>query len=316
MPRRAARYRNISACRSMVLLWGLQEDGPLANVAAALSRIGAEIVVIDQRRMLEYSFELEVNGKITGIITGPDVRLQTDDVTAIYLRQYNFEQLDVFQNVPRQSETWRQAVQFEESMLLWSDVAQGVVVNRPAQMAALNSKPAQLGTILQCGFLAPETVITSDPECVLAFRAKHKRVIYKSISSCRSIVAQLPEGEIEGLEDVGNCPTQFQQFIAGTDYRVHVVDHQIYATRIVSDADDYRYGRGTKIEPSELPPEVVEKCLKLHERMGLAFSGIDLRCSPEGEWYCFEVNPSPGFSYFDTESCEISMQLARLLSGK
>jgi hypothetical protein len=31
----------------------------------------------------------------------------------------------------------------------------------------------------------------------------------------------------------------------------------------------------------------------------LAFSGIDLRRSDDGTWFCFEVNPSPGFPYFE-----------------
>jgi len=50
--------------------------------------------------------------------------------------------------------------------------------------------------------------------------------------------------------------------------------------------------------------------------MGLAFAGIDLRLTPDGDWYCFEVNPSPGFSYFQFESGQpIDEAVARLLAG-
>ena len=31
----------------------------------------------------------------------------------------------------------------------------------------------------------------------------------------------------------------------------------------------------------------------------LLFAGIDLKQTPSGEFYCFEVNPSPGFLYYE-----------------
>jgi hypothetical protein len=33
--------------------------------------------------------------------------------------------------------------------------------------------------------------------------------------------------------------------------------------------------------------------------MGLLFGGIDFRCTPDDEWVCLEVNPSPGFTFFE-----------------
>jgi len=41
------------------------------------------------------------------------------------------------------------------------------------------------------------------------------------------------------------CPTQFQLFIPGVDYRVHVVRERVIATGIESDVDDYRYAGGS-----------------------------------------------------------------------
>jgi glutathione synthase/RimK-type ligase-like ATP-grasp enzyme len=43
-------------------------------------------------------------------------------------------------------------------------------------------------------------------------------------------------------------------------------------------------------------------------------TGVDLRETPEGEYYCFEVNPSPGFIYYEKNSRQpISAALADLL---
>jgi D-alanine-D-alanine ligase-like ATP-grasp enzyme len=44
------------------------------------------------------------------------------------------------------------------------------------------------------------------------------------------------------------------------------------------------------------------------------FSGIDLKITPEGEVFCFEVNPSPGFNFYEVGTGQpISVALADLL---
>ena len=43
-------------------------------------------------------------------------------------------------------------------------------------------------------------------------------------------------------------------------------------------------------------------------------AGIDLRRTPAGEWFCFEVNPSPAFSWFDAPDCRIAKRVAALLA--
>jgi glutathione synthase/RimK-type ligase-like ATP-grasp enzyme len=48
--------------------------------------------------------------------------------------------------------------------------------------------------------------------------------------------------------------------------------------------------------------------------MDLLFTGIDLKLTPDGEYYCFEVNPSPGFVYYERYTGQpISAALADLL---
>lgn len=39
--------------------------------------------------------------------------------------------------------------------------------------------------------------------------------------------------------------------------------------------------------------------LTLAELTELPLAGIDLRRTADNEWYCFEINPSPGFSYYE-----------------
>jgi hypothetical protein len=50
--------------------------------------------------------------------------------------------------------------------------------------------------------------------------------------------------------------------------------------------------------------------------MGLALAGVDLRLRPDGRWFCFEVNPSPAFSYYENAAGQpIAAAVATLLMG-
>src|SRR5262249_17995160 len=91
------------------------------------------------------------------------------------------------------------------------------------------------------GFDVPETLVTNDPGLVRDFVADHGRVIYKSISGARSIVAEVDDDALARLDDVRWCPVQFQAYVEGVDVRVHVVGRRVFSTRVASDAADYRY---------------------------------------------------------------------------
>lgn len=298
----------------MIVLWGLVEDGPLAAVWGCLEQLRIPTAFIDQRRVPEHAFELQTGERLTGKILGPDCSLDLDDIQSIYVRPYNFADLDIFSGADPTSEEWKHAARFEESMLTWCELTDALVVNRPGNMGSNNSKPFQLEIIRDAGFRVPETLITTDPASVAEFWKKHGRVIYKSISSWRSIVSQFTQEELSNVEDVACCPTQFQRFVEGTDYRVHVLNDMVFAHRINCADDDYRYSDQTNIEPSKLDGDLEERCVNLTRQLGLVFAGIDLRRSVDGEWYCFEVNPSPGFTYFDQGAGNISLALAKHLA--
>ena len=44
------------------------------------------------------------------------------------------------------------------------------------------------------------------------------------------------------------------------------------------------------------------RCVGLASALGLGFAGIDLKITPDDEVYCFEVNPSPAFSYYESNT--------------
>ena len=99
---------------------------------------------------------------------------------------------------------------------------------------------------------------------------------------------------------------------------MHTVGEELFATLVRSTAVDYRYARreGADVEmtTASLPPAVAESCLRLARSTGLLFSGIDFKRTPDGEYFCFEVNPCPGFIYYEQFTGQpISTALAGLL---
>ena len=93
---------------------------------------------------------------------------------------------------------------------------------------------------------------------------------------------------------------------------------EVFASQVVSSGDDYRYaarqGGTTSVLPYNLPAEIAARCRAMATAMGLPVAGIDLRCTPDGVWYCFEVNPSPGFSYYQERTGQpIDAAIASLL---
>ena len=304
----------------MILLWGLSGDGPLDEVNRTLLRRGSRFALLDQRDLLSTRIELEIGRTVKGMATTPAYRIDLSEVTAVYQRAYDWRRLPAFAEAGPQSASWTEALAIESALHAWVEITNALVINRPSDMASNNSKPYQTELIRQHGFCAPATLVTTDPEAVREFCREHQSIIYKSISSVRSIVSRVTLDQLDRLDDVAWCPTQFQQYVPGSDYRVHVVGDELFACEIVSDADDYRYsgrsGSTLELKACDLPPDIGERARGVATALRLPVAGVDLRLTPDGEWFCFEVNPSPGFTFYQALTNQpIAEAIAALLAG-
>jgi glutathione synthase/RimK-type ligase-like ATP-grasp enzyme len=302
----------------MILLWGIPGETPLALVHRALERQGAPVFFLDQCAFLEIELELASCSQVQGTLRAGAKWVELGDITSAYVRPHDSRLLPEVENAGPGSAAWSHATRLEDALFCWTELTSALVVNRPSAMASNGSKPYQSALIRSFGIDIPDTLITTDPDAALEFWEKHGSVVYKSVSGVRSIVSRFGSGHRSRLQNIANCPTQFQEHIAGRDYRLHLVGDELFASEIISDADDYRYASGTgnrlEIRASSLPQDLVDRCRALVASMGLYFAGIDLRRNPEGKWYCFEVNPSPGFSFYEEATGQpISDAVARLL---
>ena len=266
--------------RRHVALWGLPEDGPLKAVRRELSRHGVPHVMLDQREMRQPA--------------------DVDAIGALFVRIYDTAPL-------------------EQRLFAWADVAPGMVVNRPSAMSSNWAKPLQSELIRSHGFAVPATLVTTTPDDAREFVAEHRHVICKSVSGHRSVVSRVQADDLDRIADVSTCPTQFQEYVPGVDWRVHVVGDAVYPCEVHCAADDYRAahaaGEHVEINDATLPPSIETRCRTLARELDLPLAGIDLRRTDDDAWYCFEVNTAPAFTWFERATGQpIAAAVAQLLA--
>jgi ribosomal protein S6-L-glutamate ligase RimK-like protein len=80
----------------------------------------------------------------------------------------------------------------------------------------------------------------------------------------------------------------------------------------------FRFGFGPRLlglrSASFRSADCIARCRAVTAAMGFVIAGVDLRCE-NGTCYCFEVNPSPGFMYYQEQTGQpIDEAIARLLA--
>ena len=283
----------------MIVVAGSPTDAPVELVLDAAAAASIDVALLDDSDAASWNVTIDATGpavRATAKTTEGIVDLH--EASGLYLRMTTR-----VQPVPGEDQLVGQRREASLALLAsWADVAPGNVANRPAAMATNSSKPYQAALIRAHGFSVPDTLVTNDPRAVQHFWSEQDRVIFKSTSGVRSIVHELDGRRASALDRVRSLPTQFQRLLEGSNVRVHVVGDAVFAVGIESATVDYRYREGGEtatMTPYDLPDEVAERCRQISRALDLPFTGIDLFLDTDGEWWCFEANPSPAFSCFE-----------------
>jgi hypothetical protein len=289
----------------MILICGIPSEPPIALAVEAAEALGVDYVVFNQRHAPYSDITLELCGsEVSGKLWIWEREFPLSSFAGVYTRLMDSSDIpELRSSCGDHTAAIEKCVVFHTILNEWFELTAVPVLNRISAMASNGSKPYQAQLIAGVGFAVPDTLITNDPDAVLAFAARYERVVYKSTSAIRSIVQELPRNiALAQLERIRALPTQFQQFVDGTDVRVHVVGQRVFATEIKSTAIDYRYAyrnsQEAQLSATELPNDIAQRCLDLAARLCLPFCGIDLKRSSDGQYYCFEANPSPAYSYY------------------
>jgi glutathione synthase/RimK-type ligase-like ATP-grasp enzyme len=198
----------------------------------------------------------------------------------------------------------------------WSEATNGLWqlldarwMNNPTADDAASRKARQLRVAAEVGLQVPRTLITSDPERARGFieHIAPARAIYKTFSCTHAIWREtrlLGPDEMTHLDAVRVAPVIFQEFIpAECDLRITAVGGTLFAAAIRSVADgliDFRMSVGdAALSVEQLPRQLTDRLRKLLQRLGLVYGAIDVRRTPDGQYYFFEVNTAGEFLFIE-----------------
>lgn len=304
----------------MILVVGGLADRVTELVCARLQALGYTYRLLD---LGLYPAGFQINWRshtpaAFGFIRGAGWTIDFDELTGVFVRYLGAEGR-IHHSELTPSSAPSMYFEYDTGLMALLEDLPCPVINRVAGGMSNNSKPYQALLVHECGLLTPPTLVSNDAVAVQNFLEEWDgEVIYKSLSGVRSIVRRMSSAQLERLPLLRHGPAQFQALIRGENIRVHTVGDRIFATRVHSDTVDYRYasseGGSVVMEPTELPAPVAEACVRLARKLDLELAGIDLMETPQGAYYCFEVNPAPGFLYYEQHTGQaISTAVAELL---
>jgi glutathione synthase/RimK-type ligase-like ATP-grasp enzyme len=200
-------------------------------------------------------------------------------------------------------------------------------MNDPTRDDAASRKARQLRLAAEVGLKTPRTLITSDPTRARAFVEGQglENTIYKTFSCTHAVWREtrlLRTEDLAHIDAVRLAPVIFQEFVpAESDLRITHVDGHFYTAAIKSDPQsggvDFRTSVGAAAMHAEkLPTDIADKLRALMQRLGLVYGAIDVRRTPSGEYFFFEVNTAGEFLFVEERTnLPISKAIAAWLAG-
>jgi hypothetical protein len=308
----------------MIIIAGIKSEEPVSMVIDSAVKAGIEYFIFNQRDAHHYDINFLAGKKDKGAwLYASGQTIDLNKIEGVYFRMMDSSILPENLNRSRfglDHASRTRMIFINEVFSNICDILPCRVLNRPNKMNSNFSKIYQLKFIRDAGLKIPPTLVTNDKESVSKMLREHPNLIFKSLSSTRSIVKPLDNSHLRRMDLLKFLPTQFQQCLDGFNVRVHVVGDVLFAMQIISKSIDYRYssrdGNDVELVPYDLPSDIKKKCFELSASLSLPLCGIDLFMTKDDNFYCFEVNPSPGYSFFQqSSSTEISDAIVKYLQN-
>lgn len=295
----------------MIYAIGLAADRTLSHFAAEASR-SAPVTLLDLGELVSGGdWRLGVPDDGESWLSAADQRHDLGEADAYFCRMAS---LAAFEEDPRRALRWQSLL---TALTAWLDRTPATVVNRPGPGGDNGSKPLHELNLARRGFPVPESLTSSDGERLRAFAAAGPTIV-KALSGVRADSRLVAPEEFDGFVPEQG-PVHLQRYVAGSDVRVHVCGTEVHAEQAVSAAVDYRAAdqREVAYRPWEVPAGLTERMVEHTRELGLSFSGWDLKLDGDGGHWCLEVNPMPGYDWYDRRlGGAITGSLVRLLTGR
>ncbi|HEY8939794.1 MAG TPA: hypothetical protein VIM59_06395 [Cellvibrio sp.] len=292
----------------MILLMGTEDDPQIIAIADALKSRGNSFLIFDsglyptQHRLsyrpMDGSMQLQIGEHcmaqrdIQALYWRTLIPTRTPQENPIALRDSASLLRSFLHSLGRKSKNTAEAVNFHQE------------------------KPRQLAQVAHLGISIPETYVGNDPRAVRAFCTRHNEVIFKPVTGgdYAQIVhpAHLTDEHLQS--SLSQAPVTLQAYIEGTNIRSYVVGDTIFSAEIRSHARDFRTDEDAELIPITIPEKIAQQAKAICSALGLEWSGIDWRRTPEGNYIFLEANPSPMFVNFEKHTqLPITKHLAQLL---
>jgi hypothetical protein len=200
----------------------------------------------------------------------------------------------------------------------------------------MRNKFYQLQLARECGFLVPDTLITSSRERAQAFIAANAPCIVKPQATVHPAVngtstffyaTMIDNYAAVSLEGLHLAPAIFQCAVdTQYDVRVNVVGRQAFGAVIrnegviTSAVRDWRIGHSEGvmlIDEYDLPPDITAKCIAYTQRSHLLFSAFDFAVDKDDRFWFLEDNPNGQWAFIEQWTRQpIGRSIAALLTGR
>ncbi len=189
------------------------------------------------------------------------------------------------------------------------------VFNPPLSYICNTNKFIHQKNLSKVGFSMPPAILSNSVSSLKKSIAPNNKWINKGVSGIRTEVVSVSGFECHRLPLLKNAPSLFQKRIIGYDVRVHFIQSKYLAQKIIADKVDYRYckrnGGTLQITEVNTPEAIKFLCIEYMRTNNTRFSGFDFKVDSDNKWWLLEVNPMPGFEFFDLH-CD--GKLSRLLA--
>ena len=274
---------------SKIAVIGLRSDPVIVNFAARATLRGHEPYIMDLRRVAEEGeWRLHAPARVGDWIALGDEKFPLAAMDGIYIRMINL-------STPRTPEAHRWNALFG-ALRVHLLSTQAKVINPPIADTQNSAKPLHEAWLASKGMNIPATVTSADPD-VLADFCKSGRAIAKPISGVRAHAREVTAEDFLGKTFRG--PVHLQRMIKGNDVRAHVVGQEVFSCAFASQQADYRRDRKRTEWITELEPQLAQRIVELTAAQGLIFAGWDFKVDQNGDFWCLEANPMPGYAFYD-----------------
>jgi len=302
----------------MILILSNQDDVHAQTIAAKLRARGAKLAWVDHR---QYPAQARVSLRFTGgaahaVWRASDGDIDLDALTAIWHRRPYVPRPD-----PRvTSEALRRAITDDSDLFLrdlWNatdclTVPAPTLVYRRADL-----KATQLALASRLGLDIPETLITNDPDELLAFHREHDGKIISKLASPvlnRDYLTDavrytnvVSHRDIGYVKRVHHGPVIFQAYVPKRlALRITIIGDAVFPVEIHSQVTrrtrhDWRHYDhvNTPMYPHALPPGIERTLRQLVHELGLCFGAIDMVVTPDGRYVFLEINPNGQFLWIE-----------------